>query len=152
MSEMLANHYFLNRNFLSAKTIYDGILEKDSDNKSVKKKLIICYLTTSELDKSFELFLSQIRLDIDFILKNDLNAENCPCPDLAAKVESGELRFKTDLEKFIALGILWLYCSLEKSVEFFKKAEAVDPDNNRIKVVNSILVNKLITNRPNSIN
>jgi len=48
--------------------------------------------------------------------------------------------------------MLWLYCSLEISIELFKKAEIIDPKEIRFKEIASILVNKMISNKPNSIN
>ncbi|NWF88303.1 MAG: hypothetical protein HXY50_02460 [Ignavibacteriaceae bacterium] len=149
---MLANHYFLVRNFLSAKSIYESLFEKDANNKLVAKKLIICYLTTSELNKSLDLFLSQIKQDIDFLLHSDSNSEDCPCPELAAKIDAGELIFSSEFEKNIALGILWLYCSLEKSIAYFKTAESLNNADKRISEINKILVKKLISTKSNSIN
>ena len=152
MSEMLANHYFLNRNFLSAKSIYESILEKDTTNKSIKKKLTICYITTGEIDKALNLFLSQIKDDIDFVITTDIHSEDCPCPELISQIENEEILFKNENEKTTALGMLWLYCSLEKSIDFFKKVEVKNPDDKIIKEINSNLINKLVTNKQNSIN
>ncbi len=152
MSEMLGNHYFLVRNFISAKSTYERILEKDPANKSIKKKLTVCYLTTGEVDNALNLFLSQIKDDIDFVINTDIHSENCPCPELISQIENEEKLFKNENEKTTALGMLWLYCSLEKSIEFFKKAEVKDPNDNRIKEINSVLINKLISNKQNSIN
>ena len=152
MSEMLANQYFLVRNFISAKSIYESILEKDSTNKSIKKKLTICCITTGEVDNALSLFLSQIKDDIDFVIHTDIRSEDCPCPELISQIENEEKLFKNEIEKTIALGILWLYCSLEKSIDFFKKAEVKNSNDNRIKEINSILINKLISNKNNSIN
>ena len=152
MSEMLGNHYFLVRNFISAKSIYENIYKKDSTNKSIKKKLTICYVTTGEVDNALNLFLSQIKDDIDFVINTDIHSEDCPCPELISQIEDDEKLFENEIEKNTALGILWLYCSLEKAIEFFKKAEVKNPDDHRFKEINSIIVNKLISNRQNSIN
>ena len=86
MSEMLANHYFLNRNFLSAKSIYESILEKDSTNKSIKKKLTVCYVTTGEVDDALRLFINQIKDDIDFVMNSDIKSDDCPCPEIISKI------------------------------------------------------------------
>jgi tetratricopeptide (TPR) repeat protein len=152
MSEMLANQYFLVRNFISAKSIYESILEKDPANKSIKKKLTICYITTGEIDKALTLFLSLIKDDIDFVINTDVHSEDCPCPDLISQIENEEKLFKNEIEKTTALGMLWLYCNIENSIELFKKAEMKSPSDNRIKEINSILIKKLVSNKQNSIN
>lgn len=151
MNEMLGNYYFLVRNFISAKSIFERILEKDPINKSIKKKLTICYITSGEIDKALELFLIQIKDDIDFIINTDIKADDCPCPELISEIENQEKLFKNEIEKTIALGILWLYCSLEKSTEYFKRAELTNPKEERFMEITSILVNKLMSNKPNSI-
>lgn len=152
MSEMLANHYFLVRNFISAKSIFESLLKKDSSNKLIRKKLIICYITTGEIEKALNLFLSQIKDDIDFLIDTDIHSEDCPCPEIISEIENQEKLFKNEIEKTAALGMLWLYCSLEKSTEYFKKAEINDPEETRFKEIGSILVRKLVSNKPNSIN
>jgi tetratricopeptide (TPR) repeat protein len=152
MSEMLANHYFLIRNFISAKSIYERILEKDSLNKSVKKKLTICYVTTGEVDKALNLFIKQIEDDIDFMIAADIRSDDCPCPGLISEIENQGKLYKNEIEKTVALGILWLCCGLEKSIEFFKKAEIIDPKEERFQAITSILINKLISNKQDSIN
>lgn len=152
MSEMLANHYFLVRNFPSAKTIFEGIVAEDSTNKLAAKKLIVCYVTSGEIDKALDLFLSLIKSDIDFVINTDVKADDCPCPDLISEIEKQNNLFRSEVDKVAALGILWLYCSLEKSIEFFKQAEFMNSTNHKLKEINSILLNKLMANKPNSIN
>jgi hypothetical protein len=152
MSEMLANHYFLVRNFISARSIFENILEKDSTNKSIIKKLIVCRVTTGEIGKALDLFLLLIKTDIDFIINTKTDSEDCPCPEIISEIENQEKLFKNEFEKLAALGMLWLYCSLEKSIEFFKKAEVKNLDTKKIKEINSILINKLISIKQNSIN
>lgn len=152
MSEMLGNHYFLVRNFVSAKSIFESILNKDSTNKAISKKLIICYITTGELEKALDLFLKIIKHDIDCVINTKMDSEDCPCPEIISQIENQEKLFNSEIEKTIALGILWLYCSLEKSVELFKQAEIFDCNNERIKEINLILINKLVNNKQHSIN
>jgi len=149
---MLANHYFLNRNFISAKSIYESILDKDSTNKSIRKKLIICDVTTGEIDKALDLFLALIKTDIDFIINTKTDSEDCPCPYIISEIENQEKLFNNEIEITAALGILWLFCSLEKSIVYFKKAEMTDPKEERFKEIISILTNKMLSDKPNSIN
>lgn len=152
MSEMLANHYFLIRNFSSAKSIYEKFLGSDLVDKSIKKKLIICYITTGEVDKAISLFLSQIKEDIDFIINTDIEADDCPCPEIISHIENQEKLFKTEFEKIVSLGMLWLYCSLEKSSEIFKSAEIKYPEDGQIKEINTILLSRLKSNKSQLIN
>lgn len=151
MSEMLANQYFLVRNFISAKSIYENILEKEPLNKSVKKKLTICYVTTGELDKALNVFLSLIKEDVDYVINTNIKSEDCPCPELISKIESEEKLFD-DKDKITALGILWLYCSMNKSIEYFNEAEHNNPNDERISEIKSILINKLVSKKQKSIN
>lgn len=152
MSEMLANQYFLVRNFISAKSIYENILEKDPLNKSIKKKLTICYVTTDEIDKALNVFLSLIKEDVDFVINTDIKSEDCQCPELISQIENEEILFNDEKEKITALGILWLYCNLDKSFEYIKEAELNNPDDKRISEIKSILINKLVSNKQKSIN
>jgi tetratricopeptide (TPR) repeat protein len=152
MSEMLANHYYLLRNFPLAKNLFEKILKGDSTNNALKNKLIICYVTTGEIQNAIGLFLDQIQDDIDSIINTKVDSDDCPCPEIISEIENNKKLFKKNSEKFAALGILWLYCSLEKSIEFFKNAENADPNETRFKEVSKILLNKLIHNKSNSIN
>jgi pentatricopeptide repeat protein len=152
MSEMLANHYFLVRNFPLAKPIFEGIVAKDSANKLAAKKLIICYVTSGEIDKALSLFLSLIKSDIDFIINTNVKADDCPCPDLISEIENQNNFFRNEVDKLVALGILWLYCSIEISKEYFKKAEAIDPAEAHYKEIYSLLLKRINNKKPKSIN
>lgn len=152
MSEMLANQYFLVRNFISAKTLYENILVKDPMNKSIKKKLTICYVTTGEIDKALNVFLSLIKEDIDYVINTDINSEDCACRKIISQIENEEKLYTDEKESLTALGILWLYCSLDKSIYFFKQVKIKNPDDKKIREINSILTHKLIANKNNLIN
>lgn len=149
---MLANHYFLVRNFISARSIYESILAKDPSNKAISKKLIICYVTTGEIGKALHLFTELIKQDVDFIIHTKVDSEDCPCPELISRIENEDTLLKNEIDKITALGILWLYCSLEKSIEYFKHVQIYCPNDERVREINSILLNKLLANKNNSIN
>lgn len=152
MSEMLVNHYFLLRNYPSAKNLIEKILEKDSTNNNLKNKLIVCYVTTGEIQKALDLFLNQIQESIDSIISTKIGSDDCPCPEIISEIENKEKFFKSNSDRFASLGILWLYCSLEKSIEFFKYAEYENPKNEQVKKISNILLKKLMQNKSNSIN
>ncbi len=149
---MLANHYFLIRNFISAKGLFEKVLHSDNSNKLIKKKLIICYVITGDLKQALDLFLSQIKDDIDFIVKTDLKSEDCPCPDLIAQIENQNDFFKSELDHLAGLGILWLYCSLEKSIKYFNECLSSSPNDKICKEILSILINKLSSNKTGTVN
>lgn len=152
MSEMLANHYFLVRNFISAKSILESIIEKEPNNLTASKKLIICFVATAEVDKALKLFYKVIKTNIELIINTKIDSEDCPCPEIINEVDSKDNFFKSDREKTIALGILWAYCNIEKSIEYFKKVEMLNTENDIIKNINSILSNKLFNIKQNTLN
>jgi pentatricopeptide repeat protein len=138
MSEMLANQYFMVRKFSEAETAYEKVLIKDPLNKAVRKKLIVCYAHNCKVRKALELFYRLIREDIRVIINTDVVADDCPCPELINKFElskKSELSYVETLEVF---GILWLFCDINKSVEFFEKLKEYNPKENIYKEILSI--------------
>jgi tetratricopeptide (TPR) repeat protein len=63
-SEMLGNKYFLARNYENAAMNFQHTLQIDPINKSVKKKLIICYTQIGNIQKAFENFYQLVKEDI----------------------------------------------------------------------------------------
>lgn len=137
MSEMLANQYFLARQYLLARTAYEVCLKSESQNKSFKKKLIICYTQTGELSKALELFYSLISEDIEFIIDTDPLKDDCPCNELIKKYSSELSIMPDEIDELLRLGILWLYCDKDKSLEFFQKAHCLQANST---IINSILL------------
>ncbi len=125
MSEMLGNQYFLARKFCEALTELEEALNKDLFNKSIRKKLIICYLKTNRLDKALKLFIQLINEDIDIIINTDPILDDCPCPEIIYELEN-TLEAEDTNERNIALGILWLYCDLSTSIKYFSKLPVND--------------------------
>jgi tetratricopeptide (TPR) repeat protein len=66
-SEMLGNKYFLARNYEGAAANFQYTLKTDPINKSVRKKLIICYTQIGQIQKAFENFYMLAKENINFI-------------------------------------------------------------------------------------
>lgn len=132
MSEMLANHYFMIRDFAKAVSNYESLTVKLGVSKSIRKKMIICYLRTFQIEKAFDEFSKLVEEDLSFIIQTDLNADDCPCYDIIAEIERNEIDFKCEYEKLIALGILWLYCDKKESLIHFIQAYQIDQTDSRL--------------------
>jgi len=140
---MLGNKYFLARDYESAATNFQHILQDDPINKSIRKKLIICYTQIGQIQKAFENFYILVKEDIDYIINTDLIADDCPCDELTAKYgnilpyenESADLK--------LMLGMLWLYCNPQKSLEFFKRILIEHPPDPKIGKIASVIETKI---------
>ena len=125
MSEMLGNQYFLSRKFCEAINELEETLRKYPTNKSAKKKLIICYVKTGKIFTALELFEEFISEDVDFIINTDPILDDCPCPEIIYEIEN-TVAYQDEKEKAVALGILWLYCDLDSSINHFNLVSAKD--------------------------
>lgn len=133
MSEMLANHFFLIRDYNRAIKTYEKAALSIGITKTIRKKIIICYVKTLELEKALNEFLKLLEEDMDFITNTDINSDDCPCPDIISEVERGEIDFADQYEKNISLGILWLYCDKKQSLLHFRKAYALCNKDKRLR-------------------
>jgi pentatricopeptide repeat protein len=131
MSEMLANHYFQNRKFITAAPLLEKAL-KNSNDDSLKKKLIICYADTGRISEAFSLFCSLIRTNIKIILDTNTADEDCPCPDLIFQMENSFNSNDLNFTILLQLGMLWLFCDKETSLNYFQKALTIQSDNKEI--------------------
>lgn len=138
MSEMLGNQYFLARNYDDAVFELEGALSKDGKNKLIKRKLIICYNQIGQITKALDLFLSLIKEDANFIINIDPVADDCPCPELVYKYEKDSDKINA-IDPLLRLGMLWLYCDVERSLAYFDKAHETSPNNPLVKSILSIL-------------
>lgn len=131
MSEMLANQYFLTRKYCEAQAELESTLSKYPANKSIKKKLIICYVVNKDLRKAFDLFSELVNEDADFIINTDTILDDCPCPEIIYEIENTAV-YANEEEKTIALGILWLYCDVNYSISHLKLTGYKDERINQI--------------------
>lgn len=142
-SEMLGNKYFLARNYENAAKNFQHTLQTDPINKSIKKKLIICYTQTGQFQKAFENFYMLAKENVNFIIDTDIVADDCPCPELIEKY-GNVLPYENDsYDMKLMLAMLWLYCDEKKSLEFFKGILVENPGDPRIKEIASLIEEKI---------
>ena len=146
-SEMLGKKYFLARNYQGAAQNLQYVLSLNPINKGARKKIIICYTQTGEIKKAFENFYILVKEDINYIINTDPVADDCPCPDLVSKYGKVFPYENDSFDMKLMLGMLWLYCDVEKSIVYFK---AIDGTNIADLRIREIL--ELIENNSKSIN
>lgn len=143
MSEMLGNQYFLGRNYREAQTEFENCILKDPSNKTVKRKLTLCYVQTGKIDKALVLFYELIKEDIKFLVSADPIKDDCPCAELIRNIDISKYNIYED--KLIH-GILWLFCEPLTSLEYFEQALMIKPNNKFISEIIYIIKNYLNIN------
>lgn len=143
MSEMLGNQFFLARNFKKARDSYEAVLETEPENDFVKKRLIICYTQTGEIDKAFKLFYELVKKDISYITNTDIVADDCPCPELISRFGDVKPNEEFSFDTKLMIGMLWLYCDKAKALEFFDNLYSINKNNLRIAEVRNIIIENL---------
>lgn len=133
MSEMLANQYFLARNYQNAIPLLRKVLDEEPENLKCLKKLIICYTQVDQVAEANECFLKVLEKDPYIIIDTDPMADDCPCPELTQKLEKGTV-LEENLERhYNILGILYLYCDIHKSIRYFQESLAINPGQPPVK-------------------
>ena len=130
MSEMLGNQYFMARKYDKALNEFEECEAQGKANKSMRKKMVVCYTQVGKIQKAAEVLRDQVYEDLDFILNTDPVNDDCPCSQLVAEMEAKTNYTIQSFDYLLALGILWLYCDLDKAVEYFKKAKEIKIDEN----------------------
>ncbi len=140
---MLGNKYFLARKYKNAAENFKHTLQTDPINKSVRKKLIICYTQIGQIQKAFENFYMLVKEDLNFIIETDIVADDCPCPELIEKYGNVLPYEKDSFDMKLMLAMLWLYCDAKKSLDFFKRILVEKQVDSRIKEVVSSIERKI---------
>jgi pentatricopeptide repeat protein len=143
MDEMLGNHYFLARNYARAAELLENALRADPKSKPIRRKIIICYAQTGKIEKALKVFLSLIKEDIDFVINTDPVDDDCPCPELVFQLENEHQENQASIDYQLVLGMLWLYCNLQKSNYYFEKAAEMIPDDTMVKSIRVLLSARL---------
>jgi len=129
---MLGNQFFLARKYSQAAENLEIALSKNHKNKAIQRKLIICYTQIGQIEKAFENFQNLIAKDIDYIIKTDPRDNDCPCSELVFKMEKMLSTNQSSLDYHLILGMLYLYCNVQKSRQYFQSACTLDPKDIRI--------------------
>jgi hypothetical protein len=135
MSEMLGNQYFMGRKYPEAQNEFEAEIIKQPENLFLQKRLIICYTQTGTFSKAYNLFLSLIQKDIEFLSDSDPIRDDCPCPELVTQMESSVDLYDTDYKKEIISGILWSYCDIHNAKIHFMNASVIHPDDYELKTI-----------------
>jgi pentatricopeptide repeat protein len=144
MSEMLGNQYFLARNYVRAASELFKALKTDIRNKAIRKKLIICYSQIGEIEKALDMFISLIKEDVDCVINTDPISDDCPCPELVYDMEQKLENNKKSMDFNLILGMLWLYCNVEKSIFYFNRVLQIEPDFSKSKIVLTLLKSRVV--------
>lgn len=138
MSEMLASQYFISRKYEMAVGELERVLAVNPQSKSVKKKLIICYIKTSMIKEAFQTFSELVKQDIFFIINTDIVADYCPCPQIIYEYENA-IDLRDEYIQELILGMLWLYCDIDKAIKIFNKIRKYAKYNSDIESIISTL-------------
>jgi len=144
MSEMLGNQYFLARNYARAASELYEALKTDVRNKAIRSKLIICYTQINEIGRALDTFISLIKEDLEFVINTDPISDDCPCPELVFDMEQKLDNNINSLDFNLILGMLWLYCNVEKSLYFFNRVLQIDPDYSKVKIILALLKSRAV--------
>ena len=68
MSEMLGNRYFLARQFDKAIPYLEDALTQNPDGDKIKKKLILCFIETGQIERAFNLFYELLLLFLNMLI------------------------------------------------------------------------------------
>lgn len=136
---MLGNQYFLTRNYQGALDAFLKAIKTQPASYEIRKKLVICYVSTNKVRKALNELLSIIGTNLQIITGTNIEKEDCPCQELISQFESNSIFEKDSFEHHTAFGILWLYCNPLKAIEEFNLAKLEEPDNKKIHKVLSIL-------------
>ncbi len=154
MSEMLGNHYFQLKNYFLAEQSYEKVFFNNLPENRILKRLIICYTQTKKILSAQKLLLQLIEKDINIILGTNIKEEFCPCNDLILDIENGKIKYESDFEKYGVLGILWLFCDYNKSLQYFESAFRINPNDDMINKILMIIKhnsNQIYTNQINGV-
>jgi len=134
MHEMLGNHHFLLKDYVLALAHYEAVLSEGKASTVVRKRAIVCYIQTHQVNEALPLFADLIAEDIGCIIGHDNEQEGCPCPEIIQEYES-RMTGSPSQNDLTAMGMLWLYCEPNKSLQWFDRAVQQEPDNPYLKSV-----------------
>jgi tetratricopeptide (TPR) repeat protein len=136
MSEMLGNQYFMARKFDLALPLFVEVLNREPQNVSCLKKTIICHTQVKQVAEALNLFQRVIEIDPFIIINTRPEDDDCPCPELVTRLEVTSPASDELADYYNILGMLYLYCHLEKSLYYFRESQKVHPEQ---RIIASII-------------
>lgn len=143
MKEMLGNQFFLARKYEKVVEIFEPFWLSGKANENMKKKLIIAYCQMGRVEQALDLFIHVIKSNIRLITETDPILEDCPCPELVYDLEKKMEWNDNSVDYYITLAILWAYCDIEKTRDYFSRVLSHDPEYTKIKIALTIIQNFL---------
>ncbi len=141
---MLGNQYFLARKYSLAADELEKALSKNPTSKGIRRKLIICEIQHGNINRALELFVSLVEEDVAFIIDADPIMDDCPCPELVYDMEEQFSDNKNSLDYHLKLAMIWLYCDVNKSLQYFNLSLSMNGDNDLIKKIINHLTSYLL--------
>lgn len=129
MSEMLGNQYFLARKYHLAARELEAALANDPENKEILRKLVICHVQSDEMERALILLWQLVQQDLAFLVSADPLLDDCPCPELVYFLEKQLKSSPSKPDHYLKLAILWLYCDIETSLNYFRKYQKESKSN-----------------------
>ncbi len=139
MSEMLGNRYFLTRQFNKATFYLEKALRAHPHSHEIKKKLVICYIQNGKIEQALSIFHDLVNQDANIIIDTDPYYDDCPCQEIIPGWERLAKHDNFPQHLTLILGMLYLYCDLNKSILYLRKAHQENPDNSKISSVLKVL-------------
>lgn len=137
---MLGNRYFIARQFSKAIDHLEKSISYSTNPDKIKKKLVICYIQTGNIERALFHFHDLIRKDPKIIIDTDPYHDDCPCHEIIPNWEKHTKYEEPSTGYFESLAMLYLYCDLEKSIQYFQLAVQ---DTKYKTIISSIL--KILT-------
>ena len=144
MSEMLGNQYFLARKYSLAAAELEKALQKDHTSKGIRRKLIICEIQKGNVNRALELFAFLVEDDVAYIINADPIMDDCPCPELVYDMEKQFNDNKSSYEYNLKLAMIWLYCDIKKSLQYFNLSLSINSENLTLKKIINHLTSYLL--------
>lgn len=141
MSEMLANHCFHARDFAAAHRLYTPVLAAHPENKSIRRRMIICCIKTGAMAEALAHFTWLVERDVDFIINTDPVDDDCPCPELISETPA-EQEGGGSPEETLRLGMLWLYCDVHQSRRYLSRYLEANPGHRELQHLVSLIAER----------
>jgi len=143
MHEMLGHHHFMVGDYATALSHYRQVIQEGDANTEVKKRAVVCYVHTRRIAEAVLLFEELLKEDVDCIVRHNQDRYGCPCPEIIDEYECSLRTDEISQSDRIALGILWSFCDVHRSHEWFTEAIREDPGSAFLQSVLRILKDRI---------